>query len=500
MRALEVRGELAASAPGEIVSCDDGAHRGRHGERQPVALRSLTTVHGAPLSPADLAAALLAAPGSAACRASTRRSPRGSPSSTRRSRRTRPSGLGAWPRSPRARVPLAESAPRARPEQRLASSRPRRCAPGSRGVRVGSLRRMRSSPPSRPISRASATPRAFDLGLSDAESARARPRARGALRRAGSRRARGRFRGDRLTAGSRGWRERLAEVRRRASFARDLIARQPSLAALREPAPRFRLPRGAWPRERSARTTALRAASSSRLAAAGGRGRLELRDRRAPARAPSRRSRASSAIFLEGLAAAPSTPLGRVSLLSAEERRRVLVEWNATARPVAGRRLRAPAVRAPGRAHARRHRRWSSAARRSATASSTRARTARAPPARARRRPGRAGRRLHRALARDDGRDARASTRPAAPTCRSTPATRTTASRSWSRTRRCPVLITQQRLLARLPQHEARVVCLDAEWPEIATRPTTPPARRRRPGEPRLRDLHLGLDRHARRA
>ena len=39
------------------------------------------------------------------------------------------------------------------------------------------------------------------------------------------------------------------------------------------------------------------------------------------------------------------------------------------------------------------------------------------------------------------------------------------------------VLLTQERLLGRLPAHEAHVVCLDADWPAIAAEPVTSPTR-----------------------
>ena len=41
---------------------------------------------------------------------------------------------------------------------------------------------------------------------------------------------------------------------------------------------------------------------------------------------------------------------------------------------------------------------------------------------------------------------------------------------------RAPVLVTHSALLNRLPQHHARVVRLDADWPTIAAQPTTTPA------------------------
>jgi amino acid adenylation domain-containing protein len=40
---------------------------------------------------------------------------------------------------------------------------------------------------------------------------------------------------------------------------------------------------------------------------------------------------------------------------------------------------------------------------------------------------------------------------------------------------RLPVLLTQQKLVASLPEHQARVVCLDADWEEISVMPELPP-------------------------
>ncbi|MEH2241174.1 amino acid adenylation domain-containing protein [Nostoc sp.] len=40
---------------------------------------------------------------------------------------------------------------------------------------------------------------------------------------------------------------------------------------------------------------------------------------------------------------------------------------------------------------------------------------------------------------------------------------------------RLPVLLTQQKLVASLPEHQARVVCLDADWKEISVLPELPP-------------------------
>jgi amino acid adenylation domain-containing protein len=40
---------------------------------------------------------------------------------------------------------------------------------------------------------------------------------------------------------------------------------------------------------------------------------------------------------------------------------------------------------------------------------------------------------------------------------------------------RAPVVLTQQRLVGRLPRHNARIVCLDADWATISQEPNTPP-------------------------
>src|SRR6185312_1154947 len=39
-----------------------------------------------------------------------------------------------------------------------------------------------------------------------------------------------------------------------------------------------------------------------------------------------------------------------------------------------------------------------------------------------------------------------------------------------------PVILTQERLVARLPQHDAQVIRLDTQWPEIALRSTSNPS------------------------
>lgn len=45
-----------------------------------------------------------------------------------------------------------------------------------------------------------------------------------------------------------------------------------------------------------------------------------------------------------------------------------------------------------------------------------------------------------------------------------------------------PLLLTQEHLLNRLPGHQARVLCLDSDWQQVATRPTTTPSSTVSPG------------------
>ena len=57
-----------------------------------------------------------------------------------------------------------------------------------------------------------------------------------------------------------------------------------------------------------------------------------------------------------------------------------------------------------------------------------------------------------------------------------------------------PVLLTQQALLASMPEHQAEVICLDSDWPQIAQESSSNPSLRRQARRPGLRDLHLGFD------
>ena len=59
------------------------------------------------------------------------------------------------------------------------------------------------------------------------------------------------------------------------------------------------------------------------------------------------------------------------------------------------------------------------------------------------------------------------------------------------------VLVTQAALLARLPAHAAATVRLDADWPAIAQPSRARPRPHPRPRQSRLRHLHLGIHRHA---
>ena len=64
---------------------------------------------------------------------------------------------------------------------------------------------------------------------------------------------------------------------------------------------------------------------------------------------------------------------------------------------------------------------------------------------------------------------------------------------------RASVLLTEEKLRGDLPDCEARVVCLDSERAAIDARERRQSRRRTGRGEPRLRHLHLGLDRQAQR-
>ena len=98
-----------------------------------------------------------------------------------------------------------------------------------------------------------------------------------------------------------------------------------------------------------------------------------------------------------------------------------------------------------------------------------------------------------------------ASSRPAAPICRSTRTTRAERLAFMLADAGAPVLVTQPALLERLPGTAAsriagqRIVRLDADWPAIARQPATAPPLDARSAQPRLRHLHLGLNRHTKR-
>ena len=64
---------------------------------------------------------------------------------------------------------------------------------------------------------------------------------------------------------------------------------------------------------------------------------------------------------------------------------------------------------------------------------------------------------------------------------------------------RAPVLLTQAKLRSLLCGDRGGIVQLDADWPAIARRPTTAPPRRAASPQHRLRHLHLGINRHAKR-
>ena len=124
---------------------------------------------------------------------------------------------------------------------------------------------------------------------------------------------------------------------------------------------------------------------------------------------------------------------------------------------------------------------------------------ARPPPPRPRRRARGARRPLHSSARRRCSSACSASSRPAAPTCRSTRPTRPSGSPSCSTTRGARLLVTEDALRGRCPARSTPAS--SASTPTAAAiaagAATRDPDRRRRTGEPRLRDLHLGLDRHA---
>ena len=90
-----------------------------------------------------------------------------------------------------------------------------------------------------------------------------------------------------------------------------------------------------------------------------------------------------------------------------------------------------------------------------------------------------------------------ASSRPAAPICRSTPATRAERLAFMLADAGAPVLVTQVgAVLIGCRRSDARIVRLDADWPTIAAHPSTAPAVGARSPQHRLRHLYLGLDRN----
>ncbi|HEY8154147.1 MAG TPA: MupA/Atu3671 family FMN-dependent luciferase-like monooxygenase [Myxococcota bacterium] len=466
VRALEIREDLPAAPPGVLVACDEDGITVGTGSH-PVELRSLTTPLGAPLSPAELAARFALRPGArlpAVDEALARRlsdlDAALAPQESHWSRR-----LAALAPPP---LPLAESEPGASLDT-LA------CQPSP------SLRRWLAGRPGG-LAPEDALFAAFaawlgrtgefaelDLGLSDAG---LRERVAGL---------------DALFAAqvpvrveiayeeaADAWLARvataLADARRRASFACDLVARQPGLAGLREAAARFRLPvtvvQGSLaPGELAARGQALS------LLVPAGAAAWSFEAPRLSRESLAQLARQFEA-FLEGLAAAPSAPLGRVSLLSAEERQRVLVAWNDTAGPVPGE----PCV----------HQQFERQVDRTPDAValvfrgqklSYRELDARANQLAAHLRELGVGpdvpvgvcteRSLEMMVATLAVQKAGGAYVPIDP---GYPKERIALMVEDSQV---PVLITQQRLLGRLPRHQARVVCLDAEWPEIAKRPAT---------------------------
>ena len=203
-------------------------------------------------------------------------------------------------------------------------------------------------------------------------------------------------------------------------------------------------------------------------------------------------------VLLEGVAAAPDARVSALPLLAAAERQRVLVDWNATARRLPARRVPAHAVRGAGGARAGRRGRLLRGPAPHVPGARRARQPARPPPARrwawARTRWWRSA--VERSLEMVVG--LLASSRPAAPTCRSTRRTRRSAWPSCSTTRpRAGAPHPGAPARPRCPP-PARVVRLDADWARDRPRARDATrATRRRPGEPGLRHLHLGLHRPA---
>ena len=178
--------------------------------------------------------------------------------------------------------------------------------------------------------------------------------------------------------------------------------------------------------------------------------------------------------LLEASSADPEQRLSELPLLSEAERQQLLVEWNdATEYPRGS--VRPPAVRGAGRAHARRRGRGLRGPAAQLPGAEPARQPAGPPSARAGRGAGGAGRDLPRALARDGGRAAWRSSRPAGPTCRSIPTIRRAAGLHARGLRCAAARDAAEPLLSRLPTASG-VLCAwtPSETPSPAARIALP--------------------------
>ncbi len=466
VRGIETRPELAASPPGVVVASDASSLVVGSGSA-PVALRALSSVQGAALSPADLAGRFSLRPGTRLptldAAFAGRLTQLDSELAPHEAWWTAQLAALAPARLPLGAAPAPAAPVRVSFEPSAAvrawlAQRPAGLAPEDAlfGVLAAWLARVGDAA-------------SLDLGFSDAT---LRERVRG-LEALYAAQVPVSLAVD-FEAPCSVWlaqvAERLAAVRERASFARDVIARQPALAALRDPAPRFRLPLVVAQGTLGSDDDAARGLELTLVVAEGAvawsfeTSALPHADVEDLAR--------QLGIFLEGIAADPTLAIGRVSLLSAAERRRVLVEWNATARAVPGEacvhRLFERQVERTPDAVALVFRGQSLSYRELDARANSLAHFLRelgvGPDVPVGVCTERSLEMMIATLAVQKAGGAYVPIDPGYPKERIA---------LMVEDSQVPVLITQQRLLARLPQHEARVVCVDTEWAEIAKRPKT---------------------------
>ena len=123
-------------------------------------------------------------------------------------------------------------------------------------------------------------------------------------------------------------------LRRKKAFLRDLVARHPNLLAHAELAAGRMVPLAvAISRDSGAYRPETWAALTLSVSADGRQVHL-VHDAEAVSGEQMARFEAQLTTFLENVAEAPSTPLGAIDLLSREERQQILVDWNATDRDV----------------------------------------------------------------------------------------------------------------------------------------------------------------------